>query len=235
MKRVLGLLLCCACAEPTPGERVQVGLKVAATPSAFTRADGWSVQLDEARVMLGPLYLRAPKRAHDGFASSWLPRAHAHAQTLLDADVVGEYLAQLDFDALAGPRDAGWFESEARASDALSVVIATPRSADEQAHTRGHQAYVRGTARQGPRTVAFACGLTIGADARVNLEARRRVDRVPLAGVLAEGATMTLTVELARWLELVDFDAEPCGKEFQAQWYLGLRRPEAFRAEVREE
>lgn len=246
---VLTLCVAAACGtESVPGRRVGVQLALqpahdAAATRDFTGTDGWSVHLDEARVMLGPIYLRAPKRS---VAWQWLlPRAHAHAQTLQDTDVVGEYLGEVAYDALGGPLMVGGFESADGLSDALSVVLAAPRTPDAQAQLRGSRAFVRGFATRGAQRIDFACGLRIdGAVAELpqNLEARRRVDRVPVepAAKLDAGARLTLFVDVQRWLELVRFDdltpgADACASPsapFLAQWYLGIRRPEAFRAEI---
>jgi hypothetical protein len=249
MKRLVVLLsiILVACgAEDTPGRRVEGMLSfVNDGARSWASASGWSVTLDEAVVLLGPVYLRPPKREAGGLASLLVSRAHAHAQTLKDGDVMGEYLSQLAFDAL-GPEQVGdALASEAGQVDRLSIVLDAPRGADSLARAHGYHAYVRGSATRGSDRVEFACGLRIDAAAQEmpkNLEARRRIDNVKVTGSseMDEGVHLRVHLHSDRWFDFVSFDdfvgpENPCaaeGSAFALQWYLGLRRPEAFSAEL---
>src|SRR5262245_53817825 len=84
------LLLAAACGgSGTGGEAVQYTLGFesmaadGATPGHFTTASGWDVELDEARIALGPVYLfnnEPPSAALLPRIMRWVvPVAHAHS------------------------------------------------------------------------------------------------------------------------------------------------------------
>jgi len=210
----------------------------------FVLDSGWSVHLDEARVVLGPVYLRAPRRTAMSFWRALLPRVHAHsghAQTLTEGQVLGEFLRPVAIDALSEePIRLGSVAVEAGRLERLSVVL-SPAGSRGDAH--GQTAFIRGWADRDAERVEFECGLAIEQDTDEtpeNLEARRRIDQITLhhAPQVREGDTLVLEIHPWRWLERVDFDAlvglnDPCPSAqsaFVLQWYLGIRRPEAFGA-----
>jgi hypothetical protein len=234
-------------AEDTPGRRVEGELSFASASEnvrSWAVSSGFTVELQEAVVLLGPLYLRPPKRS--SAALSWLPKAHAHAQTLADGEVMGEYLSQQPFDVLGPALYAGALASEAGFLDRLSIVLDAPRGAESQARAGGYHAFMRGVATRGTERITFACGLRIdasGRDTPTNLEARRRVDNVKVSAALPldDGAHLRVLLHPERWFDFVSFEDfvgadNPCAEEgsaFALQWYLGLRRPEAFSAELK--
>jgi len=244
------------CAEEASGlAQVPVSLAVQSHESAsdFRREDGWMVHLDEARLLLGPIYLRAPKRTATSRVWRWLiPHALAHgghAQTLTEGQVIGEYLEQVAVDALRSkPTELTTIQSEAQHLDRLSIILDEPRDTQAAKLTHGHHAWVVGRATNGTKVVDFACGLDIQGDldeAPENLEARRRVDQILLPGnpALNGPADLTVTLEVERWFDLVDFEMmadgqNPCeqaSSRMFGQLYLGLRRPEAFSAQLARE
>ncbi|MET0285474.1 MAG: hypothetical protein ABW352_13420 [Polyangiales bacterium] len=242
----LVMVLVCACgSEDTPGRRVEASLHIAgAATRSWTLASGWTVTLDEALVLVGPLYLRPPKRT-TWSRLSLVPRAHAHGQTLVDGEVMGEYLSQIPFDVLGPELSAGVLASEAGPVDRLSIMLDVPRGAEARARGQGYHAYMRGHATRGADRVPFACGMRIDASSQetpTNLEARRRIDNVSVESSfpVEDGAQLRLWVHPERWFDFVSFDDHrgldnPCardGSAFAQQWYLGLRRPEAFSAEL---
>lgn len=212
--------------------------------SDYTRSDGWHLQLDEATLQLGSVYLRAPKRrAVTAWWNPILSVAHAHpghAQTLTEGQVIGEHLVPILLDALSpAPVEVGTFLSEDTDVDRLSVVLG--RSVASTAPV----ATLRGRAVRGGTRVDFSCALDIAQrpdEPLKNLEERRRVDQIYLMDTtrVTEGAKLRIQVHVWRWLEHVDFDAwigreNPCAglqSAFFGQWYLGIRRPEAFSAEL---
>lgn len=229
---------------------VELGLSATSVPAPtgsltdYTRADGWNVHLDQASVQLGSVYLRAPKRRP--IASWWralVSQAHAHsghAQTLTEGQVIGEHLEPIEVDALSPALvKGGAFLSEDTQLDRLSVALGRGLGSDTPIAT------VRGYAERERARVDFACALRIDQDpdeSPENLEERRRVDQIRLASTprVSEGAELRILVHSWRWLERVDFDAligdeDPCSSPrstFISQWYLGIRRPEAFSAEL---
>ena len=239
--------------EDTEGRRVEGALTFATASvqgeaRTFSTPSGWRVELEEAVVLLGPLYLRPPQREGTSLRSLFLPGARAHglhAQTLADGEVVGEYLSQVAFDVLGAELQAGIIASEAGPIDRISLMLDGPRTAENAARARGQQAFVRGRATRDGAQVAFACGLRIEAMAQEmpkNLEARRRVDRIAVGAsrYMDEGANLRVSVHPERWFDFVSFEDlvgldNACpdeGSSFALQWYLGLRRPEAFSAEL---
>jgi hypothetical protein len=205
--------------------------------------------LSAAKVVLGPLYVRAPRRAPRSMLQRLLlPIAAAHpghAQTLTEGQVVGEFLEQVVVDALG--QDTGAevnVVAQLGRIERLSVVIDAPRNEQVRRQLGQNHAIVEGVASKGGAEIPFTCGLKIEGDADEapeNLEARRRVDQVMLGDVqtLRQDSRLALLVHVERWLELVDFDSfepgvNPCGGDgrFEQQWYLGLRRPEAFSVEL---
>lgn len=244
----LGLL---SCAEDPSGKApvpVTISVTAQADSREFVRDDGWQLHIDQARLLVGPLYLRAPKReAQSSLQRLFFPKAWAHgthAQTLREGQVIGELLEQTAVDALndsASVLDTILVEAERL--DRLSVVLDEPRDPSQAKQTRGYHAWIEGSAKLGEKEVPFACGLTIAGDADErpeNLEARRRVDQIGVQGApqLNGPAKLTLAVDVRRWLEFVDFSsmeaqANPCEdpqSPMLSQWYLGIRRPEAFAA-----
>jgi hypothetical protein len=256
MKQLFTILLLAllACGqEDTPGRRAEGQLSFATSmlePAARAIAvpNGWTVQLDEAVLLLGPVYLRPPKRADMSLFSVLFSRAYAHethGQTLADGEVMGEYLGQIAYDALGGEVLVGSFVGVVGPLDRLSLILDAPRSPEGAARTHGHQAFVRGKATRGIDQVTFACGLRIEAMADAmpkNLEARRRIDRIAVAAPvpLDEGATLRVRVHPERWFDFVSFDdligvqdvCPDASSPFALQWYLGLRRPDSFSAEL---
>lgn len=236
----------------TAGAPVSVDIQVATghddegSPSEFVVDTGWHVHLEKAEVVLGPIYLRAPRQKPMSLWRALLPVAHAHpdhAQTLTEGQVLGEFLQPKLFDALSRtPVVLGAVTMQAGRLDRLSVVLAGP---GKSAAAQGHTAYVRGWAEREGDRVEFDCGLRIEGDsdeAPENLEARRRVDQILIehTPVVRDGDALVLEVHPHRWFERVDFAAlvgrdDPCPtpqSEFGLQWYLGIRRPEAFGAKL---
>jgi hypothetical protein len=255
MKRTmlcLLLTLAVACGpEDTAGRSVEGQLTFVTSVGeqdvrTFLLPTGWHVTLEEAVVLLGPLYLRPPKRSNAVVIGSWLwPRAHAHGLTLTDGEVVGEYLDQVVYDVLGAELVAGPVASEAGPVDRVSLMIDSPRDPANAARTHGYNAYMRGRATRGSDQVAFACGLRIEATAQEmpkNLEARRRVDRIAVAASrpMDDGANLRVSIHPGRWFDFMTFEDfvgldNACpeeGSAFALQWYLGMRRPEAFSAEL---
>jgi hypothetical protein len=244
------LLVSCGGGDSGP-QLVEVELVVASsaptggTLSEFQRADGWVMHLERATVQLGAVYLRAPKY-HPPMAAWWrllVPMAHAHtghAQTLTEGQVIGEHLEPIEVDALAAaPVAAGLFASEAAELDRLSVVLGRGLMSSAPV------AHIKGYAEREGEHVDFDCSLHIAQDADdtpENIEERRRVDQIRLSDTprVSAGAQLRIHLQLGRWLEWVDFDAlvgsaSVCSAPRSAlsnQWYLGLRRPEAFAAEL---
>lgn len=206
----LGLLAVVACTS-TAG--VPITLRLALEPLSDGRAttpSGWSVELTEARILLGPIYAYAPDDEPMAWRSPFAPsiaRAHGGFDPLDGRLVRAEHLEQVAFDALAGPLEVGPIDGLLGAVDELSVVLDAPRDANAapDGPTHGHHAWVRGLARRGDATVAFEGGLDLPDEGLL-----RRVDGVSVTGPpLGEGARLVLGIDPARWLSEADFEGLP--------------------------
>jgi len=104
----LGAASLIGCAGDTGSERFAFeayagGALGAAAPLTFTNARGWTVTLQRADVVLGPLYLNVlpPLRATRGPFDWLLPLAHAQSDHLAEGRIAGEVLGQVRFSALS--------------------------------------------------------------------------------------------------------------------------------------
>lgn len=221
---------------------VPVGVRLAIEPTgagASTTPTGWRVVLEEARVLLGPLYAYAPE--HDAMA--WLAplgasraRAHGGFDPLGGRLVRFEHLDQIAFDALGGRVDVAIARGLRGAVDEVSVVLDAPRGANAalDGPTRGHHLSVRGVATRGGERVDFEGGLDLEEAGIV-----RRVDGIGVEGPpLDEGSTLLLRVDPARWFAEADFTglASPVVLTPSLQphraWRLGARSSGAYSAQV---
>lgn len=231
-----------ACGNPTAGVPITLAFAVeAAGDGTATTPSGWTVELEEARALIGPVYAYAPL---DDARASWVlgppvARAHGGFDPLDGRLVRAEVLAQHPVDALGGRAALGPIDGLAGAVDELSVVLDAPRGAlaDADGPTRGHHLWVRGVARRAGEEVRFEGGLDLPDEG-----ASRRVDGIGVEGpALAEGATLVLAVDAGRWLAEADFEGlvgadapveiTPESQPHRA-WRLGARSAAAWAARV---
>jgi len=236
--------------DSTSGRETVVNLAITATtraggaPASFVTEDGWQVQLTEAAIAIGPVYLfenppplaqRLPWWRPDGWL---LPMAHAHAgdQHFNGGAVLAEYVDQLRYDCLSGPASLGSTPATVGTARAFSLRLDPPRlKSGEVDLTHGHHAWVAGTATREGETIAFEGGLDIDAAGTL-----RRVDGLPTEAPLDEGGTFTLVVHPDAWLEGADFASLPASMEAGqprritastqpgAVWFLGARGRQGY-------
>lgn len=248
-----------ACAESgTGGEAIEFELALAPSANAaeFTTSTGWSVRLEEARIALGPVYLwenpppvasrPGPPRHRLAAVADWLiPRAHAHAGSahFSGGEVLGEWLEQVGFDALAGQEPLGRVAGTAGTARSFSVWLEEPRAAEAREATRGHHAWIAGTATRGDEVVPFEGGLELP-----EADSARRVEGIATALPLEAGRTVVVTVHVERWLAEAHFDRLASGpgavrgeggrwqivadSQVATAWYLGARSAAAFSASI---
>lgn len=248
---VLPILLClllCGC-ESTGLRRVSFTLRAgglerpAAGPLSFQTAAGWDVTLEEAKILVGPLYLnvappsgasalrRAPlRRALAGLGRLLLPAARADAgqDQAAAGRVIGQVTSRALIDALSpalvelGPGDG---VSERALSAALWLLPQGPGGAGPTL-PRGAVAYALGEARRGADAIRFGAYLPLDASmtSGQTLAELRSAGPIPVgpvapasgeAGVeLDEGLQLTLRVDPRRWLDAADFsDLAPYAAE----------------------
>ncbi|MGB0680992.1 MAG: hypothetical protein ACPGUV_15185 [Polyangiales bacterium] len=252
-----GLLGACEQSAGTGGEAASLPLYAAGVAEAglplghsdSTLGAPWRIELSEARVLLGPVYVYAPPtlaaRLQRQVGALLHSVAHAHAgdDNLQSARVMAEMLQQQAVDALNPASQAlGFIDGEAGPVQSLSLVLDEARGplAVPTGPTAGHHAWVRGIARKAGRELRFEAGLDMP-----DTPLSRRIDELPLggSGQLQSGHHLKLSLYPGRWLQQVDFDrlaAEPAasdgvhrpapGSQFHTAFYLGLRNTAAFSA-----
>lgn len=221
MKRLLptmliALSLTCGFAvacNPTAGVPVPVTMALESLADGrVMTVSGWEVELEHATVLLGPIYAYGPDVEPVAALTPFPTVAHAHGGfDGLDGRVVrAEYLEQQAFDALSEtPLELGPVLGLQGSIDEVSLVLDTPRglNASENGPTRGHHLLVCGVATRGDERVVFEGGLDLPDEGLT-----RRVDGVPVAGALDDGAELVIGVDVTGWLAEADF-SELVGQE----------------------
>lgn len=230
MKRlVLGCvfaLLSTACGQDagTGGKPVSFDLQLASEPreaeslERFETSLGWTVELEEAHIALGAVYLYelpggvaavSPHNPRSLPVQVWdylVPSAHAHPGDghFNGGAVRGEWLGQTNFDALSlepvsMPQQPG-VRGPVRS---LSILLDPPRESlgAEADELRGYHAYVVGVASKGAVVVPFEGGLSIPDEGT-----QRRVDGVPVDAMLEDGVTVRISVHPDEWFAEANFE-----------------------------
>jgi hypothetical protein len=223
----------------------------AVEPGRLETSTGWTVELDEAVLALGPLTFFElppplaiePERPDlSEHLVSWLiPTAHAHPgdDHFYGGRVMGELYQQVAFDLLEGShRISAGLRGLAGDVRSFSVALDPPDSRTKGAmdDLRGFHAYVSGTAHRGEHTVPFEGGLTIADSGTL-----RRVDGIDTELVFDRGGTVVIVVHVDAWFDEAQFDrledpdeegrftiAE--GDQVHGAWRLGVRSGRAYSA-----
>jgi hypothetical protein len=104
---------------------------------------------------------------------------------------------------------------------------------------QGHSAWVTGEAERDGVTVRFAGGVDLREQGTT-----RRIESLAIGGVIGEGQSLQLRINPSRWLAGADFSrlAPPASEDEPSAitpedqvgraWYVGVRNPAAFAAEL---
>ena len=219
-----------SCNAGTGGRLVPIELRLVGDPSAtrFTTALGFEIALDEAELVVGPLYAFAP--ADEPITRRTTLRSIAHAHGGLDPldgrKVRAELLDRVAVDALSDEPIAFETIAEEGVVDELRVGLeAEPSVLD------GHLARVVGAATRDGITRAFEAFVDVGASPN-----ERRV-LVPFAAELTERSILELRLDPRAWLDGVAFDRlgacdTPCdfpgGSQAATAAALGVRSVRAY-------
>ena len=245
----------CSCADSgTGGAAVQFEMAVISAPDpgedlgTFTTRSGYRVQLSEARIALGPIYLyeNPPPvaRAPGPLRRLWdvlVPSAYAHPgdQHFAGGAVKGEFLEQVVLDGLTDERlDLGVVQGVAGPARSFSVLLEPPRSTEASSLLHGHHAYVVGTAEKDGMSYSFEGGLDIPNEGTL-----RKVEGIPLDAELEQGTRVTIELHLSRWFADADFarlsTVAPSGgyvideqSQVRGAWFIGARSFDTFSASV---
>lgn len=245
---LFALLVLAAACDPTDGREVAFRMRIEtervddAPPGTFVTATGWRVELTEAVVVLGPVYLHEnpPLRAFN--QRPWLDRlgrlfiapafAHAGDNQFAGGAVLAEYLDQVAVDLLApAGLDVGELVASGGRARSFSLWLEPPGAFGPVAGapTRGFHAWVAGAATRDGERIEFEGGLELppGQTRRVEGLAAD----VPFD---ADGGVLTLLVRPKAWFDLADFstltESADSGRtritrdsQVGAVWYLGAR------------
>ncbi|MFT5353987.1 MAG: hypothetical protein ACI9KE_001187 [Polyangiales bacterium] len=237
MKHILALasfalfVMAFACSAGTGGRAINIEIALSGTDEpSFVNALGWSVELSEASVTLGPVYVFAPANAPTAallplFGSGIGPnRAFAHGglDPLDGRAVRGELLEQILVDALDPTPIVRAAPGEEGPVDEVAVELLPTAT--------GASARVSGVAIRDGETVEFSGELTL------NEEEFRRVEGIALQAFLLEGSRVSVRVDPRSWLSGVAFDrldGQPLegASQPQAAFRIGLRSARSFSAE----
>lgn len=209
----------------TAGRKVEfvVGVRGALSGNGevapFTNAKGWRVTLEEAYMVLGPIYFYANEalsarrngaQRKPGLTLRTAVACPAHAQ-YDKGTVLGEVLEQYVVDLLAGETLS--FGSRVGVAGTVKLfelhlhppeTVPLGTSPHSPETLNGHTIWVSGTAVRDTQTIHFVGGLTVPDEGTL-----RVVDQIPaevdLNAVSAAGGMVVVEVLLDSWFANVDF------------------------------
>lgn len=221
-----------SCSSGTGGRLVPIEMRFVGDPSAsrFTTALGFDITLEEAELVLGPIYAFAP--ADEPIAFRFVSIAHAHGglDPLDGRKVRAELLERVRVDALSAEPLVFEAIAEEGVVDELRIGLEPDASLLE-----GHLARVVGTATRDGVTRAFEAFVDVGSSAT-----ERRV-LVPFETELREDTSIDLVLDPRVWLDGVAFDRlGPCesrcdfpsGSQAASAAALGVRSARAYTPRV---
>lgn len=218
----------------TSGRAITVNLFAEGDGDTFTTATGWTVDLTDAHLALGPVYVLAP--IVTTLRELVMPVAYAHGghDDFAGRVVRAEWLEQASVDLLAPARTSlGIADGSAGPAGDVTVDLEPPSDANTSA-VHGHHAWLAGAATMGTTTIPFEGGLDIPDEGL-----SRRVEGIPASGDYDTDGELTLTVHVSSWLDQMHFDrlAAPTtgetrviatGSQPYTAWYIGARTASAF-------
>ena len=232
---------------------VELRARWAIEPGRLETSTGWTVELDEAVMAIGPITFfelppplaldpePEPPALSDRIYGWFVSTAYAHPgdEHFYGGRVMGELYQQVAFDLLEGshaiPVGLRGLAGEVRS---FSIALDPPstRTAGPVDDLRGFHAWVSGTAHRGEQSIAFEGGLSIE-----DAGTLRRVDGIDADVVFNRGGTVVLSVHVDAWFDEAHFDRldEPDddgrsvireGDQVHAAWRLGIRSGRSYSA-----
>jgi hypothetical protein len=206
-------LLAAACGGDTAGEVVAIEVALRSAPregesvAEFETDTGYAVELETARVRLGPIFAFAPEAMARAEPSAWdmlrdgfVSVAHAHGGIdLVSGRVVrAEWLEPVTLDAL-DPQTVvlGQVEAERGVVDAITLELA-------RAAAKGAQVALSGSATRDDEQLTFDGSLVLADD-----PLDRRVELTHEHIELTEGGRLTIVVHPEVWLRDAELGRAP--------------------------
>lgn len=180
---LFSLLLSVACAPLQ--ERTTFPLVVASTLPTQANEQGWSVVLDTATVQVGPVQFFEGEVLLSRRFSPWnlvVPTAHAHPGHYVAGESMGEWLGSAVVNLLAEPKEVGVVEAVTGGYGSMQLTLSS--------------IHLKGVATKDGESISFEATHTLAS---------------PLEGVRAEADVTTspitaqLDIDVAKWLQRVDF------------------------------
>ncbi len=201
---LLGALACLGvahCGDDSTGRsRITVDAVVRGTDAMLTTSTGWAVQIEEARIAVGPL------RWYEGtalFGRNLLERAlgisvaYAHPGHYVAGEALADITNQRVVDLLQ-PGGVSLTQGNGVTGLAQSAAIEL-RPADvataDAATLHGGSLYLRATATKDGRTVRFDCAPAI----------RHLVQGIPAVGDMNRSGRWDIVVDVGAWIDRSDF------------------------------
>lgn len=240
------------CQSNTGGEPVSIELSFQTNGAArtFESRTGWTVELEEASIALGAAYFNQNPSLLARVGQALLPSAHAHPghDFFAGGEVRAEWLGQVVFDTLAGPRRIRDVPGIAGGVRSWTLLVEPPRPGVDEANAlRGYRAYVVGTASRDGQTIAFEGGLET-LDEQQSDTGGVRFEGLPIDVELTSATTIEVDVDPQVWLDEADFErlldedgncleTSEAGRCFilgdsqvHNAWVLGMTTRQAFQA-----
>ncbi len=200
------------CDDATGGQRIRletvVTSDVAATPTVTT-AGGWTVEVTQARLVVGDVLFLAGAPIARGFSPSGLiPSALAHPGHYQAGDVLGEAHPNLAVDLLADETSLGVSEAVSGVAQSASFGFGAAVELD------GAVVVLAGVARRAEEADRTFIVHVTAEEVTSSATGRPEVAGCVLAGgQLDADGRVTLTVNVGLWLEQIDFDTVPPSDE----------------------
>lgn len=199
-----------ACSGTTGGKQVTLETEVEGSPEmgeSFTTGVGWTLAVDRALVSVGPLrYVEGvPVGASAWMADFGLGRAFAHPGHYQEGGTVGESPGDQTVDLLDAPTSLGLGPGVTGTALSGEFTFEAPPEGRLASKLDGALALVEGSARKDDATYAFVLRAT-----EEHLAAAGGslvVLGCPFeGGDIGGNGIVSLTVDLAVWLDQVEFD-----------------------------
>jgi hypothetical protein len=251
----MGTITGCLEASGTGGRPIIADFELrthwAVEPGRLETSTGWTVELEEAVLALGPVtffelppplsHESSPPQLSDRLYGWLVSTAHAHPgdDHFYGGRVMGELYQQVAFDLMQGSHTiSAGLRGLAGEVRSFSIALDPPdsRTSGVPDDLRGFHAYVAGVAHQGEMSVPFEGGLTIEDSGTL-----RRVDGIDADMQFDRGGTVVISVHVDAWFDEARFDRleDPdddgrftisAGDQVHGAWRLGARNGAAYSA-----